>query len=699
MAVNQLESSVKTNKSPPLPTSADQFDLDNGKWKGGREALPFYNEAIAERSRYRKLLSDPQVSAIVQADDPLAADTIFLQALAVSRLAFAGMWARTPAIIPKEPSQTGSRTPAQDWHAQHVQVAKSFLGIDLSDEAKRNFRNKMRPYSEAAEKWVRDHFAASKTMEKDRSTQRTVFICPPDAVAIQIKDLAVHQWQESLKSALNDESSGKAPAQTFIEYLQAHREPAVLLRTCQLLEFDQEGYIDRRWPQEANWAQEFTEFSIGLFPILGNAVALYEVKAGHDLFGNKISPVQRAIMLASVIVPLAARFAKGGRALYSEERLSFLLGKRSEEEGKIVTKALDESANASKSLLDLHEVAEARSALFSRTVAEESNVGDAILVNKAFEALKRIFKTRVAAQALYATLSEAENKELTILTEQTLETLAKSYGVKTHMVDGPALMRMFNTLRIFNNESNMKGQLLEELAQSQIMSIARRKLGTILLGIENKSGKGVLEYWPGHLVKATDNRLLSDGLFVLRLPDGKVKIVAVIEAKAGKAANIKKLAADRVSDLMEDKNFQRAVEESLADQQMIWDLEGKKYTKADIEVARKALLKEGRAAFASERGQFSRTLNRLETDKAVYLNGRLTQIEMNRKEVNLLAVVAKDGEAKWTEAELDRLGLSVEWLRVDFTDGDLRKITRFLQDTFESKEELLVKALEPVLKK
>lgn len=72
---------------------------------------------------------------------------------------------------------------------------------------------------------------------------------------------------------------------------------------------------------------------------------------------------------------------------------------------------------------------------------------------------------------------------------------------------------------------------------------------------------------------------------------------------------------------------------------------------------------------------------------------------MNRKEVNLLAVVAKDGEAKWTEAELDRLGLSVEWLRVDFTDGDLRKITRFLQDTFESKEELLVKALEPVLKK
>lgn len=59
---------------------------------------------------------------------------------------------------------------------------------------------------------------------------------------------------------------------------------------------------------------------------------------------------------------------------------------------------------------------------------------------------------------------------------------------------------MFNTLRIFNNESNMKGQLLEELAQSQIMSIARRKLGTILLGIENKSGKGVLEYWPGHLV-------------------------------------------------------------------------------------------------------------------------------------------------------------------------------------------------------
>lgn len=170
-------------------------------------------------------------------------------------------------------------------------------------------------------------------------------------------------------------------------------------------------------------------------------MALYEVHAGHDLFGNKISPVQRAIMLASVIVPLAARFAKGGRALYSEERLSFLLGKRSEEEGKIVAKALDESANASKSLSDLHEVAKARSALFSRPVLEDSNAGDAILVNKAFGALKRIFKTRVAAQALYKTLNEAENKELTILTEETLETLAKTYGVKTHMVDGPVLMR------------------------------------------------------------------------------------------------------------------------------------------------------------------------------------------------------------------------------------------------------------------
>lgn len=171
--------------------------------------------------------------------------------------------------------------------------------------------------------------------------------------------------------------------------------------------------------------------------VVGSAVTLYEVAVGHDLFGNPISPAVRALMAASILVPLAGRFAKAGRPLYSAERLATLLGKTSKEEVKMVAKVLEESANASKSLAELHDLAHARSAVFSRAIAEKTNVADSILVKQATNSVQKMMAARTSPSSFFHTLEASESERLAALTQETL----KALRVESKVLDGEALIR------------------------------------------------------------------------------------------------------------------------------------------------------------------------------------------------------------------------------------------------------------------
>ena len=72
---------------------------------------------------------------------------------------------------------------------------------------------------------------------------------------------------------------------------------------------------------------EAAEFAIGLWPVVGSFVAAYEAWRGVDLFGYRLTPLERGILGASVLLPVAGRLVKGGRALYTEARLVALYGR------------------------------------------------------------------------------------------------------------------------------------------------------------------------------------------------------------------------------------------------------------------------------------------------------------------------------------------------------------------------------------
>ncbi|MFD2348627.1 pre-toxin TG domain-containing protein [Nonomuraea ferruginea] len=60
--------------------------------------------------------------------------------------------------------------------------------------------------------------------------------------------------------------------------------------------------------------QTAIEVGIGFIPVVGSIVAAGEAAFGYDLFGNKLSTVDRAVLAASVLLPAAAKVYKAGRA-------------------------------------------------------------------------------------------------------------------------------------------------------------------------------------------------------------------------------------------------------------------------------------------------------------------------------------------------------------------------------------------------
>ncbi|MBU2670212.1 pre-toxin TG domain-containing protein [Actinoplanes bogorensis] len=68
--------------------------------------------------------------------------------------------------------------------------------------------------------------------------------------------------------------------------------------------------------------QTAIETAIGFIPIVGNIVAAGEATFGYDLFGNKLGPVERGILAASVLLPAAGKVFKAGRAAVTVRTLA-----------------------------------------------------------------------------------------------------------------------------------------------------------------------------------------------------------------------------------------------------------------------------------------------------------------------------------------------------------------------------------------
>ena len=67
--------------------------------------------------------------------------------------------------------------------------------------------------------------------------------------------------------------------------------------------------------------QTAIEIAVGFIPIVGTIVGAVEVATGRDLFGNKLSDAERAVMGACLLLPAAARVFKIGKGLVGARSL------------------------------------------------------------------------------------------------------------------------------------------------------------------------------------------------------------------------------------------------------------------------------------------------------------------------------------------------------------------------------------------
>ncbi len=425
---------------------------------------------------------------------------------------------------------------------------------------------------------------------------------------------------------------------------------ATLLRIADTLPPDHETSdipVDRPAMLEA------VEFAIGLIPVVGSVVAAYEAWSGEDLFGYKLSDVERGILGASVLLPFAGRIVKGGRALYTESRLVKLYGR----DAATWTRAMGASGRGYAERQALDAVGKAERALrLEKTVAKD-------VAKEAVDAVPVLTKggaavTTTADQAIVDLLRELQSAhpQLAALDELSLQRI---------LAKGP-------------NVDHLKGQLLEEVIESRLVPWLSSREGGFALGITVPAGKK-LEFIPGHLIRDAASRQITDGMLVYREGE-KLVIAAVFEAKAGKhAARELALKKGGISSLTEAERL-----ELRAYAKDVW-LEERDTAKAAGKAYKKSIEDVEKEFIQTEwGGQVRRDIERLADDATVRIGAQEYVVKLSPTKTKFFGVLPRDVRAAAIEAQLKEGGFTYEILGVDITAGKLKDIASSMTSLAES---------------
>jgi putative toxin of predicted polymorphic toxin system len=398
---------------------------------------------------------------------------------------------------------------------------------------------------------------------------------------------------------------------------------------------------------------EIMELAIGLIPYVGNAVAAYEAYAGRDLFGYKLTDVERGILAATVLLPIAGRLVKGGRILYTEARLVSLYGKEAAGWSKVVSASgRAETASGGKALREVEQAG-------TELRAQKQLVGQA--AKDAASAIPAIVKGSSAA-------SSAIDPAVTSLLGQLQKTNAAMKSL-----DAPALLRV---LEKGPNVDHLKGQLLEELIESQLVPWLRTRVGEMALGLKVPVGKQ-LEFIPGHMVRDLKGRQISDGILAFR-SNGELHIVAIFEAKAGKnAARELSLAKGSMSSLTqaEKAELRANAKDVWRDRKAEAKLAGQPFSeKVEDIMAEYALSEQG--------GQVRRDIERLAPSggkATLRVGSERLLVNMSPTQTKFFGVVPRNVALGTIEAQLKAEKVTYEMLAVDIKDTELKALAEKMQ--------------------
>lgn len=427
-------------------------------------------------------------------------------------------------------------------------------------------------------------------------------------------------------------------------FLEERPDMVALLRIAQTLPLDVEI---SEIPVDRPAIVEAVELAIGLVPIVGSVVAAYEAYAGVDLFGYHLTDLERGILGASVLLPIAGRVAKGGRVLYSEARLVSMYGR----DAAAWSRTLRASGQGSARAPALRVVEEAETAIrtqrsLNRTLAQNAATalptivrGSAAVSSTVDQAILDLFRQLSSRHRILRSLDE--------------------HALRRVLEKGP-------------NVDHLKGQLLEEILESRIVPWLRDRAGSFALGVQ--TGGKQLEFIPGHLIRDASGRQISDGILAYR-NNGVLEIAAIFEAKAGRrAARELSLASGSISSLSaaERAELRAYARDVLREQRLAAQEAGRPFSKTLDDIEREVAL--------SERGgQARRDIERLSANAdgslpQIRIGSDMLPVRLSPTRTKFFGVLPRDVNRSLIERELREAGFNFEIIGADIGQRDLRSI-------------------------
>ncbi|QKW48686.1 hypothetical protein [Streptomyces buecherae] len=426
-----------------------------------------------------------------------------------------------------------------------------------------------------------------------------------------------------------------AEAGYYEVFLPQRPDVVALLRVAQRLPPD----VDRgEIPIERPLESELFETAVGSLPLIGSMLAAYEAYEGRDLFGYRLGDIERAVLLATLLLPFAGRVIKAGRLMYTESRLARLYGHEGAAWRSLVLTADRMAVNGPA----VHAVRQAEEAL--RTEGRVTGK----LGQEAAGGLPKLLRGGGGGSGggVGRVAGDLDDE-----IEALLRRMTGRHPVLEDL-DVPAVRRVLSKGPYVNN---LKGQLLEELVENRIVPWLRLRTGAQALGVRAYREK--LEFVPGHLISDRKGAGVTDGILAIRRKS-VLHVEAIFEAKAGFGQTARGLSRGRggLSSLKsaEDRaTFLNLVKNRLRNEREIARLTGKPYDKTLDD-----LIKEYQLAELG--GQFRRDVERLspsdiEKLEQIYIGEELIRIGISPTRVKLFAVVPGDlpvAEAKIIHEEL-----------------------------------------------
>lgn len=445
-----------------------------------------------------------------------------------------------------------------------------------------------------------------------------------------------------------------SPEDGLTEMLIERQDLVVALREAQNLGMDTTKYNIPVYKKDRPWYVDVVEIGVSFIPIVGSVVAAYEASTGRDLFGYSLDPLERGIIGATVLLPFAGRFAKQGKALYTASRMEKMYGR----DAKVWSKMLASGESLNKNSQALRTLREAKQMIASQTEWSSQLVKD---VNKVVGA-----EVKGMGQA---SLTVTVRKEVT----EAMTKLSTKYKVLDDL-DELALERI---VAKGPNTDHLKGQLLEEMLEAKVVRWLQDPFAAKALGLPGTiRSHQELQFIPGHLVRDSLGRQISDGMIVRKTSNNAYEILAIFEAKAGKSASRElSLASSTLSaaDKKELRAYAKDVYRELEEQAR---LEGKQVTQTIEEIEEDIILSE-------KGGQVRRDIERLTANE----DGALTKIHIGASEVEVIVspkgtkvfgVLPKDIKPSTMEKELKDLGYDFEIMWIDIDSKELKDIAKIL---------------------